>query len=274
MDPIDDPLIVLREEIDEIFLKQFENKSFKKVGEEIKGILFEAGKLLYKRFEQENGSNFILGQYVYYLENHFLNLVESYFKNKKEKSDIFQRLNQMKYDDPIYFFFRYGFFCMILMTKEMQRIIFIEKIYSLFWYELYNFWNRLNLEYKNSEDDRIQKMLSELDEKKLVFSPNLYHLLKRKKIRQFEGRPTKINQIILLKFADLLEENRKEKKHTLKELLEMASENNMEPTTIRNWLRSYMPLLEKPKKSILELTKADMLFMWNEYQKGKNGIDR
>jgi hypothetical protein len=156
----------------------------------------------------------------------------------------------------------------------MQKTIFIEKRYDLFWDEFYNFIIRVNFEYEKYKDERIQELLKELEEKKLIFVPNFSNFFKRTKIKQIEGRPSKITIDILLEFADYLEENRKDKKHNLNELLKMAAENKMESTTIRNWLRNYMTLLNEPKKSILELNKDDILFMWTEYQKGRRNPHR
>ena len=112
-------------------------------------------------------------------------------------------------------------------------------------------------------------MISDLEEKKLIVILNSKNIYREKMVKQIEGRPSKITIDVLAKIADLLEENRKNKKHTLKELFEMTSENQMDPTTIRNWLRNNMPLLQDKKKSIGELTKEDIIYMWDEYQRRK-----
>ena len=59
MNSIDDTLIVLREEIEEIFLKQFGDRFFSKIVKEIKSMLFDAGELLYKKLGKEIAENCI-----------------------------------------------------------------------------------------------------------------------------------------------------------------------------------------------------------------------
>ncbi len=272
MNSIDDTLIVLREEIEEIFFKQFGDKSFNKTGKEIKNTLFKTGEDLFEILDKENAVNCILGQYIYYLDNHFNSLIRSFFKNERENTDIYQRLNQILNGNPLYFFYRFGFYCMILMSNEMQKTIFIEKKYDLFWDELFHLWERVNIEYQENEDEKINEMIKKLIEKDLVILPNFSSFFTGKMISKNIGRPSIITFNILLKFADLLEENRNDKKHTLIELCEMAAENKMGPTTIRNWLRNRLPHLHEPGKTIEELTKNNIIFLWNDYQKEKKGI--
>jgi hypothetical protein len=270
MNSIDDTLIVLREGIEEIFIKLFEDRSNSKRGKEIKNVLFETGKGIYEKLGKEITVNIIYGQYMYYLDHHFYNLFGSYLKNKEKNTDIYQRLTQIKYNNPIEFFFRFGFLCFLLMSKEMQKTIFIDKKYDLFWDELYHFYNQLSIEVENGKRERIQGMLTELEEKKIIYVQNYSNFYTGIKIKQVKGRPSKISIDVLLTFADLLEENRKDKKHTLYDLLEIAAEDKMHPTAIRNWIRDYRPFLHGPKKTIKELTKDDIIIMWKESQKIKD----
>jgi hypothetical protein len=272
MNLLNDILIVLREEIDEIFIKIFGYKTKSTTIREIKSILFDVGKLICDKYGEEIAIDCVLGKYLYYIDNHFYDLFLSIIKNKVYNSDSYQRLNQFKTDDPVYEFYKYGFYCFLSMSPEIQNAVIIEKKYELFWNELYHYMVLVQMEIEENEKNRIRNIISELEEKKLIVILNSKDIYREKIQKQIEGRPSKITIEILLKFADLLEENEKEKKHTLKELLEMAAENQMDPTTIRNWLRNNMPLLKEKKKSIAELTKDDILYMWNEYQKEKNVI--
>jgi hypothetical protein len=273
MNSINDILIVLREEIDEILIKIFGYKSRSTTIREIKSKLFDAGELICNKYGEETAFDCVLGKYIYYIDNHFYDLLISIIKNRVNNSDIYQKLSQFKYDDPVYAFYKYGFYCFLTMSPELQNAVIIEKKYELFWNELYHFMILVQFENENeNKNEKIRNMISEIVEKKLINILNLKDVYRERKIKQFEGRPSKITIDILLKFANYLEENRIDKKHTLKELFENAAENQMDPTTIRNWLRNNMPLLQEKKKSIAELTKDDILYMWNEYQKEKNVI--
>ena len=273
MNLIDDILIVLREEIDEIFIKMFGYKTRSTTIREIKNILFDVGKLIYDKYEEEIAIDCVLEKYIYYIDNHFYELFISIIKNKVDNSDIYQKLNQFKYDDPIYAFYKYGFYCFLSMSPEIQNAVIIEKKYELFWNEFYHFMVLVQFENeKEIKNEKIRNMISEIVEKKLINILNLKKDYRERMIKQFEGRPSKITIEILMKIANYIEENRINKKHTLKDLFEISAENKMDPTTIRNWLRNNMPLLQKKKKSIAELKKEDILYMWNEYQKEKNVI--
>ncbi len=266
-------LIYLREEINEIFFKQVGKRSYNKTGKYIKKKLFEVGKAL-ENFEKEDDLKLkYLSTYIFYLDKYFFKLWESYHENKIQRTDIFQKLEQKRNYNVFEYFLKFGFFCMLFMSKEIQKVIFEEQKFDLFWNELYHFWNEWEFHYEKKQFIRLKEKIAQFENESQFFNlSNLDSFYHKRKLKQFGGRPSKVTLEILMKFAGHLEENRKEKNHTLKEMLEITAENKMEPTTIRNWLRNYMPLLENPKNSIQDLTKDDILFMWQEYEKGKNII--
>ena len=270
MNSLDDQLIVLRNEIDDLFFNKFGKRSNDKTGKEIKFQLFGVAKAL-RSIEKEENLNFeILGTYLYYLRYHFLNLWESLMKIMENNTDVYQQLCQKKDFTPIEYFFKYGFFCYLFMTSEIQKTIFDEKRYDLFWDQLYHFWNYWEFGRNKNRLKTLNNLISEIGQDKIYFNAAITNfLLKEKKQIKFEGRPSKVTFEIILKFADLLEENRSNKKCTMRNLMETAVQKKMDWTTLRNWLRNYKPKLKNPPKSNRDLTKDNMLFMWEVSQKDK-----
>ncbi len=261
-------LIVLQYEIEEIFLTRIGNRTFSESGIKIRDMLWQIGEYLYDQSSYENSLKIVLGDYLYYLRYHFFNLWELFNTMKKQNSDIYQRFKQKEYD-PIDLFFKVGFLCMLMMNKEIQKAIFIDKEYELFWYEFYQFMCQIELEFEKEQSAQLQNKISELIELKMFLVPTGFELKRIKGIQKSIGRPSIITSEILLKFARILEENRKEKKYTLKKMLEMAGENTLKPTTLRNWLRNYMSILPEKRKSIRDLTKDDIYHMWKKSQKAE-----
>jgi hypothetical protein len=271
MNSNDQILIVLKDEVNAVFGRKCKNKPLSELGLENIDIINNAGNYLYEEFGNEIFTNKIFGHYLYYLDNHFFELCDSYLKNNKRNTDISQRLKQIKFGNPFYFFVKYGYCCILMMSEEMQKAVLIEKKYDLFWNEFYHFLNRLKYENELMEKERIQDMMVELRMKGYINSPNIESFLFNREEKRIKGKPAKINQDILLKFADLLEENRNnKKKNTLEKMMCMASDDKLEWTAIRNWLRNHMPLLQKTGMSIKDLTKDEILVMWNDYQYHKN----
>ena len=267
MNLIDDPLIILRDEIDDLFFIKFGKRSNDKIGKEIKYELMSVGKVL-RSMEKEDNLNFeILGTYLYYLKYHFLNLWESFMKIKENNTDVFQKLKEIKDYNSIEFFFKFGFFCYIFMTNEIKKTIFDEQRYDLFWTEFYHFysdWEFNKYAYKIKE---FKKLKSEIEsENRYLKLSNLDLFYKGKRKVKPEGRPAKITFEILMKYASLATENRINKKYIQEELYKMAVEDKMHWSTLRNWLRNNKPLLQKPSISIKELTKEDIIYMHEKSQ--------
>jgi len=116
----DNNLIVLCDEIDDLFFKRFGKISNNQTGKEIKYSLLNVAKTL-RLIEKEDKLNFeILGTYLYYLHYHLFNLWKSLIQNMINNTDVYQQLYQKKDFTPIEYFFRFGFFCYLFMTKEIQ----------------------------------------------------------------------------------------------------------------------------------------------------------
>ena len=271
MNFLDDKLIVIMNEIDDLFLKELGERPLNEDEKGTKLGLFDVGQMLYLIEKEKNLDFQILGSYLYYLQYCFFKLARSYLKNKEENSDVYRQLIGKKSHNPFDYFIKFGFFCWLFMPKEIQKTIFDEKRYDLFWDQLYHFWNEWEIDVDKDEFEDLKSIISKSKTKNIFLkAAGSNFLLKGRKTAKLKGRPTKISQEILIKFADMLDKNRANKKYTLEQLLKMAAGEKMDPTTIRNWLRNRMPLLQKSKNSIEELTKENILSMWKESQKAKN----
>jgi len=270
MNYLDNQLIVLRDEIDDLFSKIFGKKSNDAFYVRIKSQLLNVGEKL-RDWEKEDNVNFkYLALYLYYLQYHFLNLLISFLKVKKENTDIYQQLCRKKDIKPFDYFMEFGFFCFISMTNEIQKTIFVEKRYDLFWDQLYHFWNNWELEENEIKKEEIKNMIFDFKDNDIfLYSFISTFLLRGQKGIKSKGRPAKVTFEILANFADMLAERNRNKKSTLETLLKKAIDGKMDWTAPRNWLRSHMTLLKSHKKSIEELTKDDIIFMWKKYQKLK-----
>ncbi len=254
---------ILESEIRDIFNERFGGYAFGETINETKYYLAQVGEYLYNNTSPENTLNIVLGDYLYYLRQHFLNLWELYDKLKEQNSNIYLRFIQKGYD-AFDLFVRIGFICMFAMDDETQKAILIDKKYELFWSEFYQIIDQMTMEFLKERFGTTQKMVSEF-----LAIQGISDLTKFKWTKRPEGRPSVVTWDILMKFAEILEENRKEKKYTLNKMLEMATEGKIDPTTLRNWVRNHMPLLPEKRNSINELTIEDFKYMWNEYQKVK-----
>jgi hypothetical protein len=265
-----DILNVFREEIEDIFYKLFGKLSLMETWENTKDMLFNTGEELCKKLGREDAINCLLGQYIYYLDNHFYNLLNSFMTIRKQNTDVFQRLEQIEDEYSIYIFEKYGFYCYLLMSKEMQKAIFNEKRYNLFWDELYHFWIHMKSESEKDEYERIMRSLTELQEKGIIVQRKSDKFIKGKIIKKTIGRPSLMTLEVLMKFTELLEKN-EEKKYTLEKMYKIAAKNSkMKPDTIRKWLNNLTPKIPNPKNSNRELTRDDINIMWKESQKEKN----
>ncbi len=250
----------------EIFLRN--NPSFLKQ-KDIKNIFdffIEMGKYNVEKFKNDEiQTKYVLSSHLIYVRVMFFKLFYSFVFMDEEYPDFYSRVVEEIGEVRFYqYFLLWGHNCLFEAPKEIKNRIFYHWDYLLYWNEFYRFVNV----HKPPEimiNDLIKDGKYTVDKQgsKLI----IQNFKEKKKEIKKRGRPSVLTWEMVEFFSQKMEEARKrgKGKFRLSDIWNLFKKkySDVDSTTLRNFLRNYMPLLEEKRKSIKELTKEDIRKLWN-----------